>query len=45
MGLNVFVVLLVGILAGVAIVLPTGTVDFMSLLGAEAEIATSIWAP
>ena len=32
-GLNVFVVLLVGILAGIAIVLPTGTVDFMSLLG------------
>jgi Na+/H+ antiporter NhaC len=31
-GLNVFVVL-VGILAGIAIVLPTGTVDFMSLLG------------
>ena len=31
-GLNVFVVLLVGIVAGVAIVLPTGTVDFMSLL-------------
>ena len=32
-GLNVFVVLLVGILAGAAIVLPTGTVDFMGLLG------------
>ena len=32
-GLNVFVVLLVGILAGAAIVLPTGTVDSMSLLG------------
>ena len=32
-GLNVFVVLLVGILAGVAIVLPTGTMDFMTLLG------------
>ena len=31
-GLNVFVVLLVGILAGAAIVLPTGTVDFMGLL-------------
>lgn len=32
-GLNVFVVLLVGILAGVAIVLPTGTMDVMTLLG------------
>ena len=32
-GLNVFVVLLVGILAGAAIVLPTGTVGFMGLLG------------
>lgn len=31
-GLNVFVVLLVGILAGVAIVLPTGTMDTMTLL-------------
>ena len=32
-GLNVFVVLIVGILAGVAIVLLTGTIDFMGLLG------------
>lgn len=32
-GLNVFLVLLVGIAAGVAIVLPTGTVSFMGLLG------------
>lgn len=31
-GLNVFVVLIVGILAGAAIVLPTGTMDFMGLL-------------
>jgi len=31
-GLNVFVVLIVGILAGAAIVLPTGAVDFMGLL-------------
>ena len=47
-GLNVFVVLLVGILAGAAIVLPTGTVDFMALADTappEAEMATSIWAP
>ena len=32
-GLNVFVVLIVGILAGVAIVLLTRTIDFMGLLG------------
>lgn len=32
-GLNVFVVLIVGIAAGAAIVLPTGTADFMGLLG------------
>lgn len=32
-GLNVFAVLLAGILAGVAIVLPTGTMDVMTLLG------------
>ena len=42
-GLNVFVVLLVGILAGVAIVLPTGTVDFMSLLGSMGSGAAGMF--
>ena len=43
MGLNVFVVLLVGIAAGIAIVLPTGTVDFMSLLKSTKEGAAGMF--
>ena len=42
-GLNVFVVLLVGIVAGVAIVLPTGTVDFMSLLSSMGSGAAGMF--
>ena len=42
-GLNVFVVLLVGILAGVAIVLPTGTIDFMGLLGSMGSGASGMF--
>jgi len=42
-GLNVFVVLLVGILAGIAIVLPTGTSDFMSLLGSMGSGASGMF--
>ena len=43
MGLNVFVVLLVGIVAGIAIVLPTGTVDFMGLLKSMKEGAAGMF--
>ena len=42
-GLNVFVVLLVGIVAGVTIVLSTGTVDFMSLLGSMGSGASGMF--
>lgn len=42
-GLNVFVVLLVGILAGIAIVLPTGTIDFMGLLGSMGSGASGMF--
>ena len=42
-GLNVFVVLLVGIVAGVAIGLPTGTVDFMSLLSSMGSGAAGMF--
>ena len=42
-GLNVFVVLIVGILAGVAIVLPTGTIDFMGLLGGMGSGASGMF--
>ena len=42
-GLNVFVVLLVGIVAGVAIVLPTGTADFMSLLSSMGSGAAGMF--
>ncbi|USF26063.1 hypothetical protein N510_000981 [Firmicutes bacterium ASF500] len=43
MGLNVFVVLLVGIVAGIAIVLPTGTIDFMGLLGSMGSGAAGMF--
>jgi len=43
MGLNVFVVLMVGIVAGIAIVLPTGTVDFMGLLGSMGSGAAGMF--
>lgn len=42
-GLNVFLVLIIGILAGVAIVLLTGTVDFMSLLGSMGSGASGMF--
>lgn len=42
-GLNVFVVLLVGILAGVAIVLPTGTMDVMTLLNSMGSGASGMF--
>ena len=42
-GLNVFVVLLVGIVAGIAIVLPTGTIDFMGLLGSMGSGASGMF--
>ena len=42
-GLNVFVVLIVGIAAGVAIVLPTGTIDFMGLLGSMGSGASGMF--
>ena len=42
-GLNVFLVLLVGIAAGIAIVLPTGTIDFMSLLGSMGSGASGMF--
>lgn len=42
-GLNVFVVLIVGILAGTAIVLPTGTIDFMGLLGGMGSGASGMF--
>ena len=42
-GLNVFVVLLVGIVAGIAIVLPTVTIDFMGLLGSMGSGASGMF--
>ena len=42
-GLNVFVVLIVGILAGVAIVLPTGTIDFMGMLSSMGSGASGMF--
>ena len=42
-GLNVVVVLIVGILAGVVIVLPTGTIDFMGLLGSMGSGAAGMF--
>ena len=42
-GLNVFLVPIIGILAGVAIVLLTGTVDFMSLLGSMGSGASGMF--
>lgn len=42
-GLNVFVVLLAGIVAGIAIVLPTGTIDFMGLLGSMGSGASGMF--
>ena len=42
-GLNVFVVLLVGILAGIVIVLPTGTMDFMTLLSSMGSGAAGMF--
>lgn len=42
-GMNVFVVLILGILSGMAIVLPTGTVDFMTLLKSMKEGAAGMF--
>ena len=42
-GLNVFLVLLIGIVSGVAIVLPTGTVTFMELLGSMKDGAEGMF--
>ena len=42
-GINVFVVLLVGIVSGVIITLCTGTVDFMTMLGAMGSGASGMF--
>lgn len=42
-GMNVFVVLLVGILSGIIITLGTGTVDFMTMLGAMGSGASGMF--